>query len=445
LEEKMMTENNTDSVTSKNKAQPTPNLRGYIIFWIGQLISLLGSSVVQFSIIWWITVETGSELFLALSTFLGFGPTMLFTPIAGVFVDRWSRKKLIASVDFLQAVATVGLIIAFMIGIANIWFVLGIITLRGIFQAFHGPAVQAIIPLLVPKNKLSRMNGLDYLFNGLILMIGPLVGALLLNFFILQEVLWIDAFTFMIAIVPTILISIPSIKTLSSKKEKTPFLAELSEGLTFIRNQQGLLALLAVFTAANFFMRPLFVLMPLFVKDVHLGGPEELALLFAAVQAGIIGASLIMSSWKGFGNNANGVALGIFMMYFGLMICSFVPQGLYPILIFGVFLAGFGLPVANVSSQTIWQKIVPPEKLGRVYSVRLTIAQGSAPIAIILSGIFGELFGITPVLVTASLFGMLFLGYSWLFTRFRQVEKTVTTLETPSIMPVTTESHPITE
>ncbi|MFX0204967.1 MAG: MFS transporter [Candidatus Hodarchaeota archaeon] len=441
----MMTENNTESVTNYNNAQFGPNLRGYIIFWIGQLISLLGSSVVQFSIIWWITVETGSELFLAISIFLGFGPTMLFTPIAGVFVDRWSRKKLIASVDFLQAVATVGLIFSFMVGIANIWFVLAIITLRGIFQAFHGPAVQAIIPLLVPKDKLSRMNGLDYLFNGFILMIGPLVGALMLNYFILQEVLWIDALTFMIAIIPTIIITIPSVKTPTSKKERTPFLAELSEGFIFIRNQQGLLALLAVFTAANFFMRPLYVLMPLFVKDVHLGGPEELAFLFAVLQAGMIGASLIMSSWKGFDNNARGVALGIFMMYFGLMVCSFAPQGLFPLLILGVFLNGFGLPVANVSSQTIWQKIVPPEKLGRVYSVRLTIAQGSGPIAIILSGIFGELFGIIPVLVTASLFGVLFLGYSWFFTRFRQVEKTVTTLETPSIVPVTTEPHLITD
>jgi DHA3 family macrolide efflux protein-like MFS transporter len=421
------------------------NLTGYIFFWIGQLISLLGSSIVQFSIIWWITVETGSKIVLALSTFLGFGPTMLFTPIAGVFVDRWSRKKLIASVDFLQAIVTVGLIFSFMIGIANFWFVLAIITLRGVFQAFHGPAVQAIIPLLVPKDKLSRMNGLDYLFNGLIFMMGPVVGALLLNYFMLQEVLWIDALTFIVAIIPTIIISIPSVKSFKSKKEKTPFLTELSEGITFIRHQPGLLALLAVFTAANFFMRPLYVLMPLFVKDIHLGGAEELAFLLAAGQAGMIVASLIMSSWKGFGNNTHGVALGIFIMYLGLIICSSAPQGVFIFLILGVMLNGFGLPVANVSSQTIWQKIVPPEKLGRVYSVRLTIAQGSAPIAIILSGILGELFGIIPVLITASLTGVLFLGYSWFFTKFRYVEKTVTTVEDLAISPVTPEPHPLAE
>ncbi|MFX0014352.1 MAG: MFS transporter [Promethearchaeota archaeon] len=440
-----MIESNKASIENRNHIELKYNLRGYIFFWIGQLISLLGSSVVQFSIIWWITVETGSEFILALSTFLGFGPTMLITPIAGVFVDRWSRKKLIATVDFFQAIATVGLILTFIIGIADIWFVLAIITLRGVFQAFHAPAVQAIIPLLVPKDKLSRMNGIDYLFNGVILMVGPLVGALLLNYFILQEVLWLDAITFMIAIIPTIFISIPSIKTSTLIKEKTPFFNEISEGFSFIKNQQGLLALLAVFTAANFFMRPLYVLLPLFVKDFHLGGPEELALLFAGAQAGIIGASMIMSSWKGFENNAYGVALGIFIMYFGFVICSITPQGVYPLLILGIFLNGFGLPIANVSSQTIWQKIVPPEKLGRVYSVRLTIAQGSGPIAIILSGILGELLGITPVLVTASLFGMVFLGYSWFFTRFRYVEKTVTTIEAVSGFPVPDEPLPISD
>ncbi|UCE12363.1 MAG: MFS transporter, partial [Candidatus Heimdallarchaeota archaeon] len=341
-----MSDGNNFSTEERSNGEFEYNLKGYIFFWIGQLISLLGSSIVQFAIIWWITVETSSEFILALSTFLGFGSTMIFTPIAGVFVDRWSRKKLIATVDCLQALATISLILSFIAGIADIFFVLTIITLRGIFQAFHGPAVQAIIPLLVPKEKLSRMNGFGYLFNGLIFMIGPLVGALLLNFFILQEILWLDVVTFLVAVVPTIIISIPSIKTPKLVKEKPPFLTELSEGITFVRNQQGLLALLAVFTAANFFMQPLFVLLPLFIKDIHLGGPEELALLFAVMQAGLIGTSLIMSIWKGFENNAHGVALGLFIMYVGYSFCSFAPQRLFSMLILGMFLNGFGLPIA---------------------------------------------------------------------------------------------------
>jgi DHA3 family macrolide efflux protein-like MFS transporter len=423
------------------------NLQGYFLFWAGQLISLLGSSIVQFTLIWWITLETGSEFFLALSTFLGFGPAIVLTPVAGVFVDRWSRKKLIATVDFLQALATLGLIFSFIGGFANIWYVLATITVRGLFQAFHRPAIQAIIPLLIPRDRLSRMNGLDYLFRGVILMIGPLVGAFLLNYFVIQEVLWLDVITFMVAVAPTIVISIPSVKPTEVLKVKIPFLTEISEGFTFIKNQQGLMALLAVFTAANFFMRPLFVFLPLFVKDFHMGGPDELALLFSVSQIGMISGSMIMSSWKGFNNNTYGVALGLFLMYIGLFIVSFSPQTMFLLLAIGMLLNGLGLPVANVSSQTIWQKIVPPEKLGRVYSVRLAIAQGSGPIAIILSGIFGEIFGIIPVLITSATLGTSFLGYSWFLTRFRSVEKTVQNHEfaSPPTLVSDSEPHPVAE
>ncbi|MFW9995054.1 MAG: MFS transporter [Candidatus Odinarchaeota archaeon] len=408
------------------------NINGYIIFWIGQLISLLGSSIVQFAIIWWITVETGSEFFLALAAFLGFGPTIVLTPVAGVFVDRWSRKKIIATVDFLQATITVLLIYLFVIGVVDVWSVLAIITCRGLLQAFQGPAVEAIIPLLIPRDILSRMNGLNYLFSGVIFLIGPLVGAMLLEWWTISDILWLDAITFLVAIVPTIIISIPPIKGLSAKvkDEKTSFREELTEGLVFIRNKQGLLALLSVFTAANFFLQPFFILLPLFVTKIHTGGAGELALLIAAQQAGLIGGSMLMSFWKGFRNKAQGVALGIFGMYAGLFICSTSPTGLFLLLTAGVFIIGFALPVANVSSQTIWQSVVPPEKLGRVFSVRVTIAQASAPLAMMLTGIIAGTIGIVYLLKISLFSGLLFLGYSWFFTGFRNVEKTLETSDT---------------
>ncbi|MHA2075572.1 MAG: MFS transporter [Candidatus Hodarchaeales archaeon] len=283
----MNEENSTIAYQSPKK----DHFRGYILFWIGQLISLLGSSIVQFAIIWWITVETGSEFFLALSAFLGFGPAIVLTPVAGVFVDRWSRKKIIAGVDFLQAVATLVLIFIFTFSHLSsaelIWAVLAILTIRGLMQAFHQPAVEAIIPLLVPKDKLSRMNGLQYLLGGVIFLIGPVIGALLLEVWIIQDVLWIDLFTFVIAVIPTIIITIPSVIDKAKKEiEKIPFRVEFTEGFTFIKSKQGLLALLAVFSAANFFLSPLFVLLPLFVTKIHLGEATDLAFLMAVQQAG---------------------------------------------------------------------------------------------------------------------------------------------------------------
>lgn len=423
----------TNSSIGEYKNQgPQYNLRGYILFIVGQMVSLLGSSVVQFAIIWWITIETNSEAFLALAAFVGFGPTIILTPIAGVFVDRWSRKKIIASVDFIQALVTVLLIYLFMVGQADIWTVLAVTAIRAVFQAFHGPAVQAITPLLVPKEKLSRLNGIQYLLNGIIYLIGPVIGALLLEFWVLYEVLWIDAITFVFAVIPTIMITIPSVVD-HAKKEKMPFRVEFTEGLAFIRNKQGLLALLAVFTAANFFVTPLFILLPLYVTKIHSGGAGDLAFMMAVQQLGLILGALLMSSWKGFSNNAYGVGIGIFCMYVGVFIIAVTPFNFFLVAGIGMFLLGFMLPVANVSSQTIWQKVVPPEKLGRVFSVRVTIAQITAPLGMILTGTIAGAIGITTFLLVTCGAGLFFLAYSWLFTGFTKVEATLQEDKTPDI------------
>ena len=436
----IVTEINNVSIVNENNMESKHNLKGYIIIWIGQLISLLGSSIVQFAIIWWITITTESEFMLAISFFLGFAPTVFLIPIAGVFVDRWSRKKIIATVDFLQALVTVLLIYLFTIGLESgilvIW-VLVIITLRAIFQAFHNPAVEAIIPLLIPKDKLSRMNGLNYFFMGVILLTGPVIGALLLEIWFIWEVMWLDAITFLFAVIPTIFISIPSIKTKKLPSEKPKFREEFSEGFVFIKNKEGLLALLTVFTAANFFINPMFVLLPMYVKYNHLGGATHLAFLMAVQQAGIIAASIFMSTWRGFKNNANGVAIGLFAMYLGFLICTIAPTGSFLVIALGTVIMGFALPVANIASQTIWQKIVPPEKMGRVMSVRTSIAQSSGPISIILSGIIAELFGIITVFFLAVSLGLFFLAYSWFMTGFRNVERTAVPSEIAMETPLT--------
>ena len=184
------------------QASPT-TFRAYLFFWLGQLTSLLGSSIAQFVIIWWITLETGSALYLSIASFLGLAPMVILSPFAGVLVDRWSRRALIGVVDFLQALATVVLIFLFAVGIISIWHVLTLLTLRGIFQAFHYPATSAIIPLMVPKEKLSRMNGLNYLCNGAVTLMGPVVAALLLGFWLIHQILWVDVATFIICLLYT--------------------------------------------------------------------------------------------------------------------------------------------------------------------------------------------------------------------------------------------------
>lgn len=138
-----------------------------------------------------------------------------------------------------------------------------------------------------------------------------------------------------------------------------------------------------------------------------------------------------MSSWKDFSNNAHGVAVGIFAMYIGLFLIAITPFHLFLVAAIGMFLLGSTLPVANVSSQTIWQSVVPPEKLGRVFSVRVTIAQISAPLAMIVTGTIAGVIGIATLFLVACGSGLFFLAYSWFFTGFTNVEATIHKDESP--------------
>ena len=159
-------------------ATPT-TFRSYLIFWTGQLVSLLGSSIIHFVVIWWITEVTGDPNLLGLTNFFGMLPLIVLSPIAGVFIDRWNRKMIILISDFMQALITFWLLLIFFFNVEEVFLVILINSLRGVCQAFHFPTIKAIIPIMIPKDKLSRMNAVDYLFSGLVHIAGPAIGAVL--------------------------------------------------------------------------------------------------------------------------------------------------------------------------------------------------------------------------------------------------------------------------
>ncbi|MFX0117102.1 MAG: MFS transporter [Candidatus Hodarchaeota archaeon] len=424
----------------ETKDEKSYNFRAYLFFWIGQMISHLGSNILQFVIIIWIAWEYDSTLLLGLSAFAGFAPFLVITPFAGVLVDRWSRKKLIVSMDFLQGAATVALILLFWINAVNILWILLILALRGAFQAFHMPATEAIVPLLVPPERLSRMNGLTWLLFGVIGIIGAPIAVLLLLYWEVHEVLLLDPLTFLIALIPALIIKIPSVKEKQSVTEKPSFKAEFSEGLSFIKERRGLLSLLSVFTAVNFFSQPFMILLPLFLLRVHSFGKAEFALLVAVQNIGMLAGSLLMSTWKGFKRNVVGVVFGILVSWIAWIVVIFTPAGnSYALLIMALALliAGFTLPITNVSSQTIWQQVVPPDKMGRVMSARTTIAWLVIPVGMVLSGVLAEIIGIVPLFFTSAMLGLACLAYSWFIMGLSDVEKGLipTDTELPSAKP----------
>lgn len=396
----------------------------YLTLWSGQLISLLGSSIASFVIIWWITLETESPLYLAVASFAGLAPLVILMPFAGVLVDRWSRKAMIGVVDLLQAVATVALILLFWLNIVSIWLVLGLLTLRGIFQAFHNPAASAIVPLMVPREKLSRMNGVNYLLSGATTLIGPVVAALLLEVWRIDQILWIDAATFIMAVIPLLIIKIPSVRTNQDEDPtRSSFKKDFGEGLAFIKNARGLLPFIVLATALNFLLTPLSTLMPYYVRFDHLGDAPDLALVMAFFQGGILAGGLLMSVIKGFKRKMVAIVFSVYVIFLGYAVVALTPTGLFWFMAVGGLIIGCCLPIANVSIQTIIQTVVPLKMLGRINSVIGALASAASPFGMILSGIIVEFTRTSNVYVVCAGLGMLTLTFSWFFTDMKHVEE----------------------
>jgi DHA3 family macrolide efflux protein-like MFS transporter len=400
--------------------------RSYLFFWAGQLASLMGSLIVQFAITWWITVITGSPSFLAIGTFFYFLPMIFIAPVAGVLTDRWNRKALIAIVDSFQAMVTVWIIIMFYLGIANPLNVILINSLRGVCQAFHMPVVSAIMPTMVPKNKLSRINGVGYLFTSLIQIVGPVIGALLMAFFSnqIQSILWVDVITFGVAMAPLLMIKIPSVRNLTevSENPKTKsFRRDFKEGIITIKLIPGLLILLGLEIFISFLISPIEVLLPFYISDTHLGNAFDLAFIMVSLNGGMILGGIITTLKKGWKHKIPIYFMGIMVVMGLISLLGFAPTGYFLLLWVGMATVGLILPILNTIYMTIIQTTVPPDKMGRVSSVLQSISVAAFPIGTIIAGPLAEVIGIRSVFLFSGILGLIIVFTVWRSTKIRYV------------------------
>ncbi|MEE9376860.1 MAG: MFS transporter [Candidatus Lokiarchaeia archaeon] len=396
--------------------------RSYLFFWSGQLFSLLGSMVVHFILIWWIQLETGNPIFLSLGQVFYIVPMLIFMPIAGVFSDKLKRKNLIIVVDSLQAFTTFILIMFFIFEIVNIWIIFFFIGLRSIFQAFHQPTVAAIIPSMVPKEKLGRINGINYLFIGLIQLLGPGFGALLMQFFTIREILWIDIITFFIAFIPLLIITIPVVRSESEVKQKNGFIKDFKVGFIVFKSIPGLIILLFMGMLVNFFVQPLGTLLPYFINTIHGGLEFEYALVLIFLQAGVMGGAIIASIKKEWKHKIEVSFIGVGIIGIGYAFLTIVPTGFFMLIGILLLIAGITLPIINTIFQTILQTNVPQDKLGRVTSIESTLSAIITPLGAIIAGPITVLIGIHSLFLFCAIAIILVALITYFFTGIRHVK-----------------------
>jgi DHA3 family macrolide efflux protein-like MFS transporter len=394
----------------------------YIFFWSGQLFSLLGSSIVQIVLIYWIFFETKSMTIVSLASFFSFLPQFILGPLAGVFADRWNRKILIGLSDFCQALTTLSLIFLFFFNIRQVWLIILINSIRGVFQAFHWPVVNAIIPLMIPKKNLSRMNGINYFFTGLVNTMGPIIAGILLILFPIDQILWVDVLTFLIAIIPLLLIKIPPVLIKVLPKHKRSYFRELKVGFKAIKIVPGLLILLFVATILNFLGNPFSTLMIPYVSGTHSGTVENLAIVLASIQAGMFVGAIIVVIKKVWNKKPLIIFTGILIGEVGHLILALAPPQNFIMISIGGFMFAFIVPFVNTMFLTILQTVIPPDKQGRVMSNVITIVTLVSPVAMLISGPLAELIGITTLFIFSAGLNFIFIIFVWIFSNVRNYD-----------------------
>lgn len=383
--------NSTPNQLSSNWKPP------FFTLWSGQAVSLLGSQLVQFALVWWLTQTTGSATVLAIATLVALLPQVFIGPLAGVLVDRLSRRKVMIIADTLIAGLTLALGILFWLDAAQVWHVYLLMFLRAILGGFHWPAMQASTSLMVPKEHLSRVQGLNQVLNGAMNIFAAPLGALLLSLLPMQGVLAIDVVTALIAVLPLLFIAVPQPeRSPAPGVERAPasMWQELRQGFRYVWAWPGLMLIMLLATLVNLVLTPTGALQPILVTR-HFGGQAiHLAWMESAWGIGVVGGGLTLGVWGGFRKRIVTSMAGLIALGVAILLVGFVPAPAFWLAVGLMLVAGFMNPIVNGPLLAVVQAVVAPEMQGRVFTLIMSFAAAMSPLGLILAGPFADRFGV---------------------------------------------------
>ncbi|PKN92298.1 MAG: MFS transporter [Chloroflexi bacterium HGW-Chloroflexi-6] len=368
----------------------------FFTIFAGQALSLFGSSLVQFALVWYLTQQTGSATILATATLVAMLPQVVLGPFTGALIDRWNRRIVMIVADGVIALATLVLAGLFLFDLIEVWHIYAILLVRSVGGAFHWPAMQASTSLMVPKEQLSRVAGLQQTLFGLVSIVAPPTGAVLISLIPTQGVLMIDVVTALIAILPLLFIAIPQPlrEQTADGEHKTSYWQDVREGFAYVAAWPGLLAILLMAVFINFLLTPAGSLMPLLVTK-HFGlGAIEFGLTDSLFGAGMIGGGILLGVWGGFKKRIVTSMLGIIGLGIGVMAIGLAPANMFWLALIGMTVMGFMNPITNGPLHAVIQATVKPEMQGRVMSLIGSAATAMTPLSLAVAGPVSDLVGI---------------------------------------------------
>jgi len=369
----------------------------FFTIWGGQVFSILGSKLVDFAMIWYMTETTGSATVLATGTIASILPFVIIGPVLGSLVDRWRRRLMIIVADSVIAVFTLIIMLLFWFGAIQIWHIYILLFVRSLAESAHSNAMFASTSLMVPEEQLTRVAGINQALRGIIQVVAPPLGALLLGILPIHGVLLIDVVTAVIAVLPLLLIVIPEPAKHDQPEKlqlkKTVF-RDMADGFRYIRGWPGLVTLMTLSMLANLLFNPAMSLSPLLVTEHFNGGVFELGWVQTAVGAGMIIGSLALGVWGGFKKRMLTVLSGGLCAGISVLVVAFSPPGAFWLGVAGFFLLGNTMAIMNAPMNALFQAKIVPDMQGRVLSLFDSAGNIVAPIGLAIAGPLTDLIGV---------------------------------------------------
>ena len=370
----------------------------FFTIWGGQAFSLIGSALVQFALVWWLTAKTGSATVLATATLVALLPQIVLGPFAGALVDRWDRRIIMIVADSSIAAATGVLIFLFATGRVQVWHIFSIMFLRSLGGAFHSPAMTSSTSLIVPDKHLARIAGMNQTLQGIISIFAPPLGALLISLLPTEQVLAVDIGTAAIAVIPLFFIPIPQpprqAAHASGATQRTSYWHDLRAGFLYVVKWPGLLGVILLAMLLNFLLSPASSLLPLLVKQEFHGGAQQLAWVESIFGIGVILGGLALSVWGGFKRRIMTSFCGIVGIGAGIIISGLAPAELFWLLLAANFVIGLTQVFANGPIMAIFQSAIAPDMQGRVFSLINAGATAMMPISLLIAGPVSDWLGV---------------------------------------------------
>ena len=383
-------------------------LRDIVVFLTSQTITLFGSMLVQYAIMWHLTLTTKSGVVLALAALFGFLPQAIVSVFGGVWADRLNRKVLIIAADATIAATTLVLALIMLGGVEPLWLIYLTLAIRSAGAGIQMPAVAAMLPQIVPAQHLMRVNGINGSIQSGMMLLAPAVAGAVYAFASIVAIFFIDVVTAVIGIVVLATIAVPTIR----KSVETGYFADLVEGVRYTFTHAFVRWLLILFAIVFLLTVAPSYLTPLMAARTYGGDVWVLTVLEISFSIGMLVGGVVIGVWGGPKNKVAMIAVA--SLVFGVLS---IAMGFSPnvwVFFALMLLIGLAVPFFSTPSMTLLQLRVEPEKQGRVFGFVGIVMAVAMPIGMVIFGPLADQIPVETILVAAGVLTFVVVGIALL-------------------------------